>query len=315
MSHPRPLRIGTRGSRLALWQADTVAARLKATGIESDLVIIKTTGDRSQERPVPGDDTKRQFVKELEDALLRHEIDLAVHSAKDLPVDLPESLVLSACLPREDPRDAFVLPGNDGPSDYASVIARLSDVDRIGTGSVRRSAQLVAVLPRITFVPIRGNVDTRVRKLDAGEVDALILACAGLRRLGLDHRISAAIPLDQCVPAPGQGIVATEIRAGDAATGRALERIHDAAAGAALAAERAIVVALGGGCQLPLGAIAIQIEGEPGALELHAAVAAADGSRVLREQMRGEASAAEDLGRRVADALASAGALTLLHSS
>jgi hydroxymethylbilane synthase len=318
LSAARPLRIGTRGSRLALWQADTVAARLKASGVESDLVILKTTGDRSQEHPVPGDDSKRQFVKELEEALLADEVDLAVHSAKDLPVDLPDGLVLSACLPREDPRDAFVLPVDAGPSDYGSVIAQLAGVTRIGTGSVRRSAQLVPALPRVTFVPIRGNVDTRVRKLDAGEVDALILACAGLRRLGLDHRISAAIPVDQCVPAPGQGIVATEIRAEDAATRAALDRIHDAAAGAALTAERAVVIALGGGCQLPLGAIAVRLADGGhgrGALELQAAVAASDGSRVLREKMTGDASAPEDLGRRVAEALASAGALTLLHSS
>jgi hydroxymethylbilane synthase len=309
----RTLRIGTRGSRLALWQAETVAARLRAIDIASELVIVKTTGDRSQERPVPGDDSKRQFVKELEEALLADEIDLAVHSAKDLPVDLPDDLRLSACLPREDPRDAFVLPGDAGPGDYSSVIARLSSAARIGTGSVRRAAQLVPALPAVTFVPIRGNVDTRVRKLDAGEVDALILACAGLRRLGLDGRISAAIPLDQCVPAPGQGIVATEIRAGDSATARALERIHDVTAGQALIAERAVVTALGGGCQLPLGAIALPISDRD--LELHAAVAASDGSRVLKETMKGSLTSPEDLGRRVADALASAGARALLQSS
>ncbi len=312
MSAERPLRIGTRGSRLALWQAETVASRLTSIGVASELVIVKTTGDRSQERPVPGDDTKRQFVKELEEALVANAIDLAVHSAKDLPVDLPDSLILSACLPREDPRDAFVLPDNYAPSDYVSVIAHLTNVKTIGTGSVRRAAQLIPALPGVSFVPIRGNVDTRVRKLDAGEADALILACAGLRRLGMDHRISAPIPLDQCVPAPGQGIVATEIRADDAATRHVLERIHDSAAGRALTAERAVVTALGGGCQLPLGAIALLADGT---IELHAAVAATDGSRVLREQMRGDASAPDDLGRRVADALAGAGALTLLQSS
>jgi hydroxymethylbilane synthase len=306
----RPLRIGTRGSRLALWQAETVAARLKSIDVPSELVIVKTTGDRSQERPIPGDDTKRQFVKELEDALLANEIDLAVHSAKDLPVDLPERLALSACLPREDPLDALVLPGDDGPSDYSLVLARLSGAKTIGTGSVRRAAQLVSALPGVRFVPIRGNVDTRVRKLDAGEVDALILACAGLRRLGMDRRISAAIPLEQCVPAPGQGIVATEVRSDDEATQRVLVRIHDAAAGQSLAAERAVVTTLGGGCQLPLGAVALHVEG---ALELHAAVAASDGSHVLRQTMRGAVLAPEDLGRRVADALAEAGARALLQ--
>jgi hydroxymethylbilane synthase len=312
LSTDRPLRIGTRGSRLALWQAEAVATRLASIGVTSELVIVKTTGDRSQERPVPGDDTKRQFVKELEEALLARDVDLAVHSAKDLPVDLPDALTLSACLPREDPRDAFVLPGDPGPRDYVSVIAQLTNVKTIGTGSVRRAAQLIPALPGVLFVPIRGNVDTRVRKLDAGEADALILACAGLRRLGMDHRISAPIPLDQCIPAPGQGIVATEVRADDESTRRVLERIHDRAAGEALTAERAVVTALGGGCQLPLGAIALHAEG---AIELHAAVAAADGSRVLRQQMRGDPSAPADLGRRVAEALAAAGALALLQSS
>lgn len=312
MSAERSLRIGTRGSRLALWQAETVAARLAAHGVASELIIVKTTGDRSQERSVPGDESKRQFVKELEDALLADEIDVAVHSAKDLPVDLPDELRLSACLPREDPRDAFVLPGHSGPSDYVSVLAQLANVKTIGTGSVRRAAQLTPVLPGVRFVPIRGNVDTRVRKVDAGEVDALILACAGLRRLGMEQRISAPIPLDQCVPAPGQGIVATEIRADDDAARRALEPIHNRAAGCSLTAERAVVTALGGGCQLPLGAIALLVEEE---IELHAAVAAADGSRVLREKMRGDVSAPGDLGRRVADALARVGALALLQSS
>jgi hydroxymethylbilane synthase len=311
----RRWRIGTRGSRLALWQAETIAARLAAIDVQSELVIVKTTGDRSQERPMPGDDTKRQFVKELEDALLHDEIDVAVHSAKDLPVDLPDSLTLSACLPREDPLDAFVLPKGDGHGDFSSVLSRLTGAATIGTGSVRRAAQLTALLPGVRFVPIRGNVDTRVRKLDEGQVDALILACAGLRRLGMSDRISAAIPLDRCVPAPGQGIVATEIRVDDEAAARVLGRIHDRLAGQALAAERAVVIALGGGCQLPLGAIAMHVGVAKGALELHAAVASADGSQVLRQMMTGDASAPEELGRRVAHLLAAAGARALLQNS
>jgi len=303
------LRIGTRGSRLALWQADAVAAALRSNGYATEQVIIKTTGDRSQERPVPGDDSKRQFVKEIEDALLAGDIDIAVHSAKDLPVDLPDTLTIAACLPREDPRDALVLPHGTPAGDLDATLARLPREARIGTGSVRRSGQLKPIVPQATFAPVRGNVDTRVRKLDAGEFDALILACAGLRRLGLDERITTAVPLDRCVPAPGQGIVATETRVDDDGARRALMRIHDDDAGYSLTAERTLVVALGGGCDLPLGAIAVHSEGT---LELHAAVASLDGSRILRHTMKGPASAAADLGHRVADALTRAGARELL---
>jgi hydroxymethylbilane synthase len=276
-----PLRIGTRGSRLALWQAEAVAAGLRSAGVESQLVVIRTTGDRSQDRPlpgpVPGEDTKRQFVKEIEDALLAGEVDIAVHSAKDLPVDVPRGLVLAACLPREDPRDALVLPSRPpgpAPRDLDAAVAQLSPSAAIGTGSVRRAAQLMPLMPGRTFVPIRGNVDTRLQKLDAGQFDALVLACAGLRRLGFERRITTPLPIDCCVPAPGQGIVAAEIRADDGRARVALERIHDAAAGQALAAERTLVLTLGGGCELPLGAVSVFAGG---ALEMHAAVADADG--------------------------------------
>lgn len=258
---------------------------------------------------MPGDDTKRQFVKELEDALLHDEIDVAVHSAKDLPVDLPDSLTLSACLPREDPLDAFVLPKGDGHGDFSSVLSRLTGAATIGTGSVRRAAQLTALLPGVRFVPIRGNVDTRVRKLDEGQVDALILACAGLRRLGMSDRISAAIPLDRCVPAPGQGIVATEIRVDDEAAARVLGRIHDRLAGQALAAERAVVIALGGGCQLPLGAIALHGDG---VLRMHGLVASLDGSRLVRREVAGSETDPSGVGLRLADALAEGGAMEIL---
>jgi hydroxymethylbilane synthase len=313
-----PLRIGTRGSRLALWQAEAVAGGLRSAGVESQLVVIKTTGDRSQDRstsdpvpgPVPSEDTKRQFVKEIEDALLAGEVDIAVHSAKDLPVDVPQGLALAACLPREDPRDALVLPSAHAPRDLDAAVAQLSPSATIGTGSVRRAAQLMPLMPGRTFAPVRGNVDTRLQKLDAGQFDALVLACAGLRRLGFERRITTALPIDCCVPAPGQGIVATEIRADDERARVALERIHDAAAGHALAAERTLVLALGGGCELPLGAVSV-FSAET--LELHAAVAAADGSRIIRQSARGAASRAEDVGRALAATLASAGARELLE--
>ncbi len=313
MSATRRLRIGTRGSRLARWQADAVAAALAAHDIDTEQVIIRTTGDKTQTEPASypelSDGTKRQFVKELEDALVAGEIDVAVHSAKDLPVDLPDGLVLAGCLPRDDPHDAFVLPAGERPTSFQDTLSRIAAGAVIGTGSVRRSAQLIPLLPGVSFSPIRGNVDTRVRKLDGGEFDGLVLACAGLRRLGLHARISAAIPIEQCVPAPGQGIVATEIRAGDEQARQALAAIADAAAGQSLAAERATVVALGGGCQLPLGAFARH---HSGSLDMYAVVASADGSRIVRTTLSGAAGAPEELGQRIAEALAAQGARDIL---
>ena len=312
MTTLRVLRIATRGSRLALWQAHAVSDRLRAGGAQTEIVVVTTTGDRSQHTPVPGDDSKRQFVKELEEALLHGDADLAVHSAKDLPVVLPEGLGVAACLPREDPRDGLVLPRPQDPLTMSGALARLGHGATIGTGSVRRAAQLAPLLGLATFAPIRGNVDTRLAKLDAGGFDALVLACAGLRRLGFGDRISAPIPVEQCVPAPGQGIVATEIRMDDEGTRATLREIHDEAAGRALAAERALVTALGGGCQLPLGAIASE---RNGTLEMLAMVASLDGKRCVRRSMTGPSSDPDDLGRRLAAALAAEGARALLDQS
>jgi hydroxymethylbilane synthase len=305
----RTIRIATRGSRLALWQAHAVADRLHSSGVRTEILTFMTTGDRSQHGPVAGDDSKRQFVKELEDALLRGDADLAVHSAKDLPVELPEGLTVAACLPRDDPRDGIILPGALGHMAAAEVFARLRSGAIIGTGSVRRGAQLKPLLPGATFGPVRGNVDTRLAKLDAGAFDALVLACAGLRRLGFGARITAAIPLEQCVPAPGQGIVATEIRSDDEPIRTALRSLHDEAAGRALAAERALVAALGGGCQLPLGAVA---EERKGTLHLMAVVASLDGARRIAQSMSGPPDDPQRLGRQVAEALAADGARALL---
>jgi hydroxymethylbilane synthase len=315
LSAARTLRLGTRGSRLALWQAHTVADRLTAAGIAAEIVIIKTSGDKSQSEPAaqpgPQDVHKREFVKELEDALLADAVDVAVHSAKDMPVDLPDGLALAACLPREDPRDALVLPSGNEAGAFDEVCRRLRSGAVVGTGSVRRMAQL-ARLP-VTFAPIRGNVDTRLQKLDSGQFEALILACAGLRRLGSGHRVTAAIPIEECVPAPGQGIVATEIRANDGEAERALRSIHDPDAGTALIAERALVSALGGGCQLPLGGIARR-PGRDDALEMVAVVASLDGARVIRGTMRGTVQQPEDLGRRLAAELIGSGAKDILDA-
>jgi hydroxymethylbilane synthase len=335
------LRLGTRGSQLALWQASAVAARIAAAGGPScHIVVIKTSGDRLQDAPLSEVGGKRLFVKEIEDALLRHEIDLAVHSSKDMPAVLPDGLVIAGVLPREDPRDAVVLPVMaDGsgllangsgfmagqpsihqpyaishqPSAMTTIddlVTALGQTPSIGTGSVRRIAQLTRLFPGARFMPIRGNLDTRLRKLDDGGHDALVLAAAGLQRLGFANRISFALPSTACVPAPGQGIVAVEIRRDDARVKEFVSRLDDPAAGAALVAERALVETLGGGCQTPVGALATPIEDD--ALELVAAVIALDGSKAIRERALGPRSEAAALGARVGAALLAQGADEIL---
>ena len=300
MSERGKLRIGTRGSALALWQANAVAALLAQQGRGSELITIRTTGDRIQDRPLSEAGGKGLFVKEIEDALLAGTIDVAVHSAKDMSVAIPAGLAVAAVLPREDPRDALVL--REGHP--------LSSAAAIGTGSVRRSAQLAVRLPGARFLPVRGNVDTRLRKLDAGEFDALILAVAGLTRLGYGVRVSEAIPLEDCIPAPGQGIIAVETRA-DLADDRVWRAIDHAATAAAFQAERAVVEALGGGCQLPLGAIAVH---EDGGVVVHAIVTSPDGRRRVRKTVRGAPDDPAGLGRRAAAELADGGAIDILNS-
>jgi hydroxymethylbilane synthase len=312
VTHTRTLRIGTRGSQLALWQARAVQGLLEAIGVRLELSIIKTSGDRLQASPLSRVGGKRLFVKEIEDALLNDEIDLAVHSAKDMPAALPEGLDLAATLTREDPRDALVLPAGKPGGDLQTVVAGLGDNPTIGTSSVRRAAQLAALLPGATFAPVRGNVDTRLRKLEDGALHALVLASAGMQRLGLSNRISAAVPVDVCVPAPGQGIVAIEIRADDRRTREMLTPINDEAAWTSLAAERSLVAAMGGGCQLPLGAVALH-KGDD--LHMHAAVVSLDGQRLVRRTTRGPASDPEALGRRTADELARDGAMAILEEA
>jgi len=315
----KPLRIGTRGSTLALWQARDVARRLEAIGEPSEIVIIRTSGDRASEAAptgaLPTDASgKRLFVKEIEDALLRHEIDLAVHSSKDMPAELPTGLAITAVLPREDPADALVLPASqpiDGENRPAQ--ERLRPRARIGTGSIRRVAQLRGIFPDATFENVRGNLDTRLRKLDGGGYDALVLAAAGLRRLGFASRISWRVPVDACVPAPGQGIIAIETRRDDDAVRHEVARINDGPAEAALAAERAVVLALGGGCQMPIGAVALPAT--PGTLELHAIVTSLDGARAIRYKKAGPSTDAPGLGRAVAEHLLKAGAEELLKEA
>ena len=309
------LRVGTRGSALALWQANAVAAEVRRrSGRECELVVITTTGDRLREANLSRVGGKRVFVKEIEQALVGGEIDLAVHSAKDLPADLPDGLAVAAVLPRADPRDAVVLPVG------AALPPALSDgndtgagsAPRVGTGSVRRTAQLCRAWPRARFSLVRGNVGTRLRRLDAGAYDLLVLAAAGLERLGLADRISMRLDAEVCLPAPGQGIVAVETRADDADARAALTAVDDPSARAAFTAERAVVAALGGGCQVPIGALA-----EPAGdrLRLRAMVASLDGSRRLRREATMPAEAAPALGAAVAERLLADGAGPILEAA
>src|SRR5206468_11385414 len=229
-----------------MWQANTVAAHLTAGGeFRCRIVVIKTSGDRLVDAPLSEAGGKRLFVKEIEEALLGNEIDLAVHSSKDMPAVLPDGLAIAGVLPREDPLDAVVLP-TDVVSGFSRTVMSTDELvghfgqsPRIGTGSVRRVTQLSPIFSGARFVPIRGNLDSRLKKLDAGEYDALVLAAAGLRRLGFESRISLKLPASACVPAPGQGIVAIETRAGDASTRQWVTPIDDAEAHLALDAERA----------------------------------------------------------------------------
>ncbi len=302
------IRIGTRGSALALWQARTVASLLAARGITTEIVTYKTSGDRLQEAPLTEIGTKGLFVKELEDALLTGAVDIAVHSAKDMSVVLPEGLTIAAVLPREDPRDAIVLPLRAPANGFAEVKAALEGEPVIGTSSIRRTAQLRELFPRARFVAMRGNVDTRLRKLDAGEFDAIVLAAAGLKRLGHADRITHALDVEHCVPAPCQGIVAIETRV-DVPAG--IRQINDADADLSFRAERALIAALGGGCQLPLGGLVIPVDGM---LEMTAIVVSPDGRRRARVSGVTDRSAQtpEELGRELADGLAREGAVAIL---
>ena len=303
------LRIGTRGSQLALWQARTVAALLERRGCRAELVIIKTTGDRIQDQPLTDAGGKRLFVKEIEEALLAERVDLAVHSAKDMPSEFPPGLGVAAVLPREDPRDALVLPGAPPLAEASAAIAALGAAPSIGTSSIRRIAQLAMLLAGARFVPMRGNVDTRLRKLDDEGLGAIVLAAAGLKRLGFESRISALLPAADCIPAPGQGIVAIQIRERDRNTFEAVHALDDAEAAASLRAERALVAALGGGCQLPLGALATH---DRGSLHMQAIVASPDGARAVRRSASGTPADAAGLGRRLAGELAGGGAIAIL---
>jgi hydroxymethylbilane synthase len=314
-----PVRIGTRGSQLALWQAGEVARRLGGAGLASAIVVIRTSGDRLAEASLAKEGGKRLFVKEIEDALLDGRVDLAVHSTKDMPVAMPPGLELGALLARADPWDAIVLPLPDGASAeqaettrLADVLERLGPAPRLGTSSVRRVTQMHRLIPGATFLPIRGNVETRLRKLDEGQYDAIVLACAGLQRLGAAGRITLPLPLGVAVPAPGQGAVAVQARADrPRLLSDALARIDDAPTRAAVVAERTVIEVLEGGCQSPIGALALP-DGE--GLELHASVTGFEGDE-LRAMAFGDVAHPVELGRRVGEQLLADGAADLLTAS
>jgi hydroxymethylbilane synthase len=262
------LRIGTRGSRLARAQAEMVAQALSARDIACEIVPIKTTGDRILDRPLADAGGKGLFTKELEEALLARSIDIAVHSMKDVPTALPDGLVLGAILPREDPRDVLVSP-------KAVSLAELPAGARVGTSSVRRKAQLLRRRPDLECVLLRGNVDTRLAKLDAGQMEAIILAMAGLKRLGLAGRALAVLPTDEWLPSLAQGAVGIEIRAEDDFAQSAVAPLDDARSAIALACERAFQAALDGSCRTPIAGLA---EWNGAELRFRGEVIAPDGS-------------------------------------
>jgi hydroxymethylbilane synthase len=293
------LRIGSRGSLLALWQAEHVKAQLEALGHRAAVEVISTTGDRTQGRleSVGG---KGAFLKEIEEALLAGSIDLAVHSLKDVPVDTPPGLTLCATLERADPRDALV-------SARGMTLAALPAGSRVGTTSLRRRAQLLAARPDLDVADLRGNVDTRLRRLREGGFDAILVATAGMTRLGRASEITERVDPQTLLPAPGQGAIVLECRLDDEELTRALAALEHHATARAVTAERALLGALGGGCNVPLGAYALV---EEATLWLRALVASEDGTVVIRSEGRGVDATA--LGRRVADELRSRGARELL---
>lgn len=271
------LRIGTRGSQLALWQANHIANLLRERGHEIEITIIKTTGDKITDVALTNVGTKDMFIKEIEEALAENRVDLAVHSLKDLPAQLSPGFEIAAIPEREDPRDAFC-------SVHYGSIEQLPRKARVGTSSLRRTAQLKAIRPDLDICSLRGNVDTRLRKLQDGEYDAIILAAAGLNRLGKRELIRETISADKMCPAAGQGALAVEIRAGDSANGDSLAFLDNAAARAETTCERALLNKFGGGCQVPIGALA-EVRGQR--LHLTGVVARSDGTQVLREICEG----------------------------
>jgi hydroxymethylbilane synthase len=296
------LRIGSRGSQLALWQAHHISDLLRGQGHTVELEVIKTTGDKITDVALAKVGTKGMFTKEIEEALVDNRVDLAVHSLKDLPTELASDFEIAAITTRENPRDAFC------SVKFAS-IDELPQGANIGTSSLRRQAQLKAIRPDLQIHPLRGNVDTRLRKLEAGDYDAIILAAAGLNRLGKTQLIRQIIPAEIMTPAAGQGALGIEIRRGDSSTRTLLAFLDDAAARATTTCERALLNKLGGGCQVPIGAHAEMLTN--GKIHLNALVAHPDGTKVLRETRDGDDP--QRLGDEVGDMLLRRGGDAILE--
>jgi hydroxymethylbilane synthase len=303
----KELVIATRRSRLALWQAEHVKHRLEAAhaGLAVDLLPLSTRGDELLDQRLDTVGGKGLFVKELENALAEGRAQLAVHSMKDLPAHLPDGFAIAAILEREDPRDAFV-------SEKYSSLKEMPEKSIVGTSSLRRSAQIMERHPRLEARLLRGNVETRLAKLDRGEYDAVILAVAGLLRLGLERRIRAALEPEESLPAPGQGALGIECLASRRDIAELLAPLADAAATQCVRAERAVSHAFGGSCTIPLGAFA-ELKG--GQLRLRALVASADGRRVARTDITGDSNDPETLGARAAHELRRQGAAEILSES
>ena len=294
------LTIASRGSQLALWQARWVVAQLAARGHECRIEIIKTTGDRITDVPLAKVGTKGLFTKEIEEALLDGRADLAVHSLKDLPTELPEGLIIAAVPEREDPRDAVV----------GQRLADLPHGARVGTSSLRRAAQLRKLRPDLVIESVRGNLDTRLRKLDEGRYDSILIAAAGLKRLGWADRIAEILPAEVMCSAVGQGALAIETRA--AGPGRdACAALDHAATHAAVTAERGVLGALGGGCQVPIGAHATVHDG---VLHLLGVVASPDGTELVRAESEGPVTDADSIGRALGAELLGRGARQILEA-
>jgi len=301
------LRLGSRGSRLALWQAHHVASRLSASwpGLTVDITIIKTEGDRRTDVPLAATIGDGIFVKEIEAALLAGTIDLAVHSLKDLPTRTPDGLTIAAIPRRHDPRDALV-------SFKAARVEDLPEGAVVATGSPRRRCQLLLARSDLRFSPVRGNVDTRLAKLDEGLFDALILAVSGIERLGLENVPYTPIPPAVCLPAPGQGALAVETRAADEETRRLVSPLDDAETASCVTAERAFLAALGAGCLAPAGALA-SVTGAT--LRLAAMIGTPDGRSQMREDVQGGLHDAEALGGGLARRFLSAGGDAILRAA
>jgi hydroxymethylbilane synthase len=291
--------IGSRGSQLALWQANHVKGLLEGLGQECRIEIIKTTGDQIQNIPLKQIGSKGLFTKEIEEALLDRRIDLAVHSLKDMPTAMPEGLLLTATPPREDARDALI----------GRTTSELGPGSRVGTGSLRRVAQLSAWRPDLVIQPIRGNVDTRLRKLDEGQHDAIVLASAGLRRLGWADRIAEYLPVEFMCPAVGQGCLAIQTRDEDAEPTRVCAKLDDGDTRACVTAERAVLEKLGGGCQVPVGVHARLTNGE---LHIRGIVISPDAKRMIALETSGAVQDATRMGTELGEELLGKGGAEIL---